>query len=385
MRILHTADLHLGRMLYGRSLLDDQRYFIEQVLLPAVKRERTDLVVIAGDIFDRQVAPGDAIALFDRLVTMLTQDAKVPVVACAGNHDSAQRLSFGQALLKSGGLYLYTSLAQACAPARFEDEYGPVEVYALPHFDLFSARDALGDNTVASLGDAYRRLAGAMRAQFDPAARHVLLAHCFVSGAKKPDGTLYVGDSAQISADVFDGFDYVALGHLHGPQPVGRSAVRYSGSPLAYSFDECGQKKGLTLVELEAPGGAPAVTQLPVQPLHGVRILTGKFDELCAAAKEDAQADDYLYVQLTDPAPVFEPVARLREFYPNLLGLSLAFFDRALDEGRQVLSDKVAKGVDDTALFTAFLDQVCGVKAEDADVALFEAAAKAARGEEAAQ
>lgn len=336
MRFLHLADLHLGRMLYGRSLIPDQSYFLENVLLPAVDAHRPDAVLIAGDVFDRPVASLEAIALFDRLLSALTERGAA-VVAISGNHDGPERMAVGKPFLARHGIHIVTQLEEAFSPILL----GGAEIFALPYFETAQMRAFLGDETLRGAGACMRAAVERMAARFTPGRTHILLAHCFAAGSTVSDSEsgIFVGGAADVPTDVFDVFDYAALGHLHAPQRAGNRA-RYAGSPLKYSVDEEHQKKSLTLVSAE--NGEVSVELLPIRPLHDVKRVSGTLEALCAGPIDE----DYAEIRLTDNAPVYMPAERLRPVFPNLLAVQNEWFTareehaaRAGNASRETLLD----------------------------------------------
>lgn len=362
-KLLHTSDWHLGKSIYGRSLLPDQEYFIREVFLPAVRRERPDCVLLCGDIYDRPVAPVEAIRLFDETVTALAEWG-VPLAAITGNHDGADRVALGASLLREKGIAIVNRLGP-CEPIRLSDGGQRVDLYPLPYFEPEQARAFFGDNDIRGFHDAYRAVLRPIRESLDPESCSILLAHCFVAGASVSDSEnpLSVGGSAQVGAELFDGFAYVALGHLHGPQRAGSNA-RYSGSPLSYSFDECHQTKSMTLLEIERR--EVSVRLLPVPPLREMREISGTFRELMEQGKQ-APSEDYLFAHITDRSPVYLPMEQLREYYPNLLGLDNGWL--AAEAGG--LTPRRKQG--EQEIFEAFLSQICGQEPTPSDRETFAA------------
>lgn len=383
MKIFHTSDWHLGKMVYGRSLLPDQAHFVNDVFLPAVRSERPDLVLLAGDIFDRQIAPVEAIRLFDRFVTEMSA-LHVPLALIAGNHDGADRIAIGAGLLRRSGIYIGTALADAFEPAVITAGGATVQVFLLPYCEPAAVRDYLKDDSLRSFQDAYAALLGRVRQQLAPGAFHILLAHCFVMGGalSSSESPTFVGGSSEVNPSVFEGFDYVALGHLHGPQKAGPNG-RYAGSPLKYSFDEAGQKKSFTVLNVE--NGRAEISEYIRPPLHDMRVLSGPFRDLLEAARA-APSEDYLYAALTDCAPVYMPVDQLRPYYPNLLGLSSEWLARtgAAGENGGLRDQLMHRKTDDLYIFEQFLNQICGCEADDGDRTLFLQAMRSC-GEEAEQ
>ena len=269
MKILHTSDWHLGRMIYGRSLLPDQEYFIEHVFYPILEEEKPDMVLLAGDVYDRQIAPVAAIRLFDRVLSELHR-RNIQVAVISGNHDGPDRMALGASMLRESGIYFATSLENAFHPIVFPSEDFPCHLYLLPYCEPAEVRDYFQDDSIRGFTESYQAVLDKLRAGLDPAACNILAAHCFVAGGTLSDSEspIYVGGLGEVNPAVFQGFDYVALGHLHAPQKAGSNG-RYSGSPLKYSFDEENQQKSLTLVETAKHGCH--IRELPVRPLRDMR------------------------------------------------------------------------------------------------------------------
>lgn len=365
MQLFHTSDWHLGRMLYGRSLLEDQRHFLEEQFLPAVEEERPACVLLAGDLYDRQVAPPEAIALLDRTLSRLVE-LEVPVCAIAGNHDGPSRIAILKSALRRAGVYLATQLEDAFAPVTIEQGGQAVQVFLLPYFDTAQVRDFLGDETLKGENACMEALLHRMLPLFAPGAAHVLVAHCFAAGSQTCDSesVALVGGSGQVSPGLFEAFDYVALGHLHGPQKAGEKA-RYSGSPLKYSIDEAGQKKGF--LTLTWDGTAMAAELRPTRPLRDVGRLTGQFQDLLARG-EASPCQDYVELVLEDQEPVLLAAERLRPYYPNLLSVSHPKAFAMATAGQRAAK---LQNQDQATVFASFLKDVCQIEPEEEDLALF--------------
>lgn len=363
MILFHTSDWHLGRMLRGRSLIEDQRYFLEEIFLPAVEREHPACVLLAGDIYDRQVPPPEAIRLFDRTLDRLTQ-LGCKVLAISGNHDGADRIAIMKKALRQSGIYLATQPEDALEPVLLEEDGLSVQVFLLPYFDPVQARDFFGDDSLRGESQCMERMLAELKPRFLPGAKHILVAHCFAAGAAVCDSeSIFVGGSGQVPPALFADFDYTALGHLHGPQKAGENA-RYSGSPLKYSISEAGQRKGF--LRLTADEEGIRAEETPIVPLRDVREVRGLFADL-EAAGEAAPCNDYLDISLEDPAPVLMAAERLRPYYPNLLEVRNQW--AVLTEEGQ--SRARLKGLSREDLFLAFMRDICGTEAEEGDLALF--------------
>lgn len=369
MKILHTSDWHLGKMIYGRSLLPDQEYFINQVFLPAIREERPDLVILAGDVFDRQVAPVDAIRLFDRFLSEIS-GLHIPFALITGNHDGADRIAIGTSLLRQSGIYIGTSLTDVFAPAVIKAGTETAHIYLLPYFEPAAVREFLKDESIKSFQEAYFALLNRVRQQLDETVINVLVAHCFVIGGElsASESPTFVGGSSEVNPSVFEGFDYVALGHLHGPQKAGENG-RYSGSPLKYSFDETHQRKSFTILNINKT--QKEITTCSQPPLHDMRVLSGNFAELLAQVKANP-SNDYLYFNLEDKAPVYMPMDQFRPYCPNLLGLTSEWLNVGRGDLQNNLREQLMhRKIDDLYIFEQFLNQICGCDADDADRKLF--------------
>lgn len=320
MRILHTADWHLGKLFYGDYLTDDQSYVLTEQLLPMIRDEGIDAVVLAGDVYDRSLPPADAVALFDEIATKITAEAGVPFFVISGNHDSAARLSFGSRMLEKQGFYIAGELDKLNGPVVLRDAYGPVAFALLPFIEPASARLYFGDDTIRSHEDALARLIDSRRG--GTGMRTVCVAHAFVVGGESSDSErpLSIGGSDAVSPALFSDYTYTALGHLHGPQQVGGPNVRYAGSLLKYSFGERRQKKGAVVVDIDEKGGT-ATSFLPFSPRHDVRVIEGLFEDIMAG--EDVHADDYILFRLTDTVPILDGMAKLRQKYPRAAALEM--------------------------------------------------------------
>ena len=282
-------------------MLDDQSVVLSQIAEVAEKR-KVDAVVIAGDVYDKAVPSVEALRAFEGFLIQLSR-LDVPVCVIAGNHDSAERLSFGAAFMELNHIHIAREFTATPQRVRLSDEYGPVDFHLLPFVKPTDVRMAFPDEDIASYDDAVRVAIGHMDVDAD--ARNVLVAHQFVTAAgRQPEvcdsETVSVGGVDNVDASLFDAFDYVALGHLHGKQSVGRAEVRYCGSPLKYSFSEAPQIKAITIVGLDESGGV-SISELPLTPRHDMREVSGFFEDLKSqAATEGAAAEDYLHVTLSD-------------------------------------------------------------------------------------
>lgn len=317
MKWFHLSDLHLGKRLCEVPLLSDQAHILSQILaLTAV--ERPDGVLIAGDVYDKPVPSAEAVGLLDDFLVRLSRQG-VPAYLISGNHDSAERLSFGGRLMAAGGVHVAPVYSGQVEPIVLADQYGPVHLYLLPFLKPAHVRRFFPEASIESYTDAVAAVVSAM--EIDPAVRNVLVAHQFVTGSVRcASEEVSVGGTDNVDVSVFDGFDYVALGHLHSPQRAGRDTVRYCGAPLAYSFPEAEQEKSVTVVELKEKGTVSLRT-LPLTPLRRLGELRGTYEELtCRQFYEGTDYQSrYLRVVLTDEEDVVDAAVKLRMVYPGLM------------------------------------------------------------------
>lgn len=319
MRFFHLSDLHIGKRLFGFSLLEDQAYILNQILQLA-RQQAPDAFLLAGDIYDKAVPSAEAVQLFDHFLTELSSTGR-PVFIISGNHDSAERLAFGAGVLRHSAVYVAPPFCGNIAPITLQDAYGPLDVYLLPFIKPHTVRPLFPDREIATYQDAAAAVLETLRP--DPARRSILVAHQFAAGAVPADSEeLSVGGTEQIDAALFAGFDYVALGHIHRPQQVLRPTVRYCGTPLAYSFAEAGQEKSVTVAEL-AEKGRVALSFLPLEPLRQLRELRGSYMELTDRKNYVGTAvEDYLHIILTDEQDIPDAIGKLRSIYPHIMQLS---------------------------------------------------------------
>ena len=321
MKFLHTSDWHLGMTFSGGiSFEADQRYALDSIL-EIISGEKVDGVLIPGDIFDKSIVSQEALRLYDEYITRICLDLNVPVFLTAGNHDSPERLSGCRRLLEKSGLYICGILEkEPCVINR-----GDTDIFLLPWISTDKVKSLYPDDAekIVSMEDAYRIVLDGFRKRFVKGHKNILLAHAFVSGAETSvsDRAAEVGRAAMIVSSVFDGFDYVALGHIHGAQKAGKDSIRYCGTPLKYSFSEANDEKSVLVVELENKGTVHTRT-VSLKPLHDMREIKGTYEELTLKKNYEGQnTQDYVHITLTDEEDVIDAVAKLRVIYPNLMKL----------------------------------------------------------------
>ena len=319
MRFLHLGDLHLGKSLGEFDLIEDQKYILDQIL-GIVQEKSVDAVLIAGDVYDKTIPSEAAINLLDYFLYRLSETgAKTFLIS--GNHDSAERVAFGSRLMSSRQIYLSPIFESDVEPITISDRHGEINIYMLPFVKPSLVKRVYPEEEIITYQDAVN--AAVQHMQIDTDKRNVLLAHQFVTGAARCDSEeLSVGGLDDVDASIFDGFDYVALGHLHGPQKIGKETVRYSGTPLKYSFSEANQKKAAVIVDVEEKGKIN-IQQIPLVPKHDMREIRGTYMEVTALDfYKDMKTDDYLHITLTDEEDIPDAIGKLRTIYPNIMKLS---------------------------------------------------------------
>ncbi|MDU1939763.1 MAG: exonuclease SbcCD subunit D [Veillonella sp.] len=377
MRFLHTADWHLGRIFYGQYLTDDQAHVLENQFFSILKDEKIDGILLAGDVFDRAVPPIEAIELWDSIITRLAMDYKVPLFVVSGNHDGAERLEVGRSMLSQSGIHIWGSPHHALQPFEFEGSDGKIAICPMPFSEPRRIGDALGfgsanisSETIQHLvahnesalnlhnyDQMYQAWSNHLRNQVPKGMRSIAISHAFVMGGDVggSERTLSIGGSEQVSPQVFKDFQYTALGHLHGPQRMGADYIRYSGSPLKYSFDEHTQKKSFTIVDMDAKGNVD-ISTIPVEAKRDVVILEGYFEDLLNNKELQAKhKDDYVQARLLDTMPIMDGMAKLRQVYHRCMTIDLV--------GRVAtpmadMDEAVFKELNERELFNQFAETV---------------------------
>ena len=321
MKLIHLSDLHLGKKVHETSMLEDQRYILQEIL-GIIDEEAPEAVLIAGDVYDKSVPSAEAVRLLDDFLVELSRR---PLQTCliSGNHDSPERLSFGGRLMEKSGVHIAPVYDGTLTPLTLTDAYGPVDIYLLPFLKPAHVRRFFPEREITSYTDAMAAVLEA--AEVDTDRRNVLVTHQFVTaGSEQPDRSdseeLSVGGTDNVEACVFDAFDYAALGHIHGPQKVGRETVRYCGTPLKYSFSEAHHHKSVTVVELEEKGTVRVSTR-PLIPMRDMVELRGTYNEIMLHSFYDGTSwpDDYVHITLTDEDDIPNAIGNLRTVYRNLL------------------------------------------------------------------
>ncbi|WP_042356114.1 exonuclease SbcCD subunit D [Bacillus rubiinfantis] len=354
MKFIHTADWHLGKLVHGVYMTEDQREVLNQ-FVDIVQEEQPDAVIIAGDLYDRSVPPTEAVQLLDDILYKINVECRTPVLAIAGNHDSAERLSFGSSWYKHSQFYLAGKLENCFEPICI----GGVNFYLLPYAEPGVIRQLQEDDSIHSHHDAMKALVGRIEETLDVSTPNVLVGHAFVLGGKTSDSerVLSVGGSGCVGVELFEPFAYTALGHLHSPDAIRHDKVKYSGSLLKYSFSEAKQKKSISIIEI-AENGQVSQRYRSLVPTYDMRELEGYLDELLDPQfYEKQRTNDYLKITLLDEGALIDPIHKLRQVYPNVLHL-----ERKIDavdlKQKQVFRTEQKQKKSDLELFSQFYSEM---------------------------
>lgn len=351
MKLMHLSDLHIGKRVNEFSMLEDQKYILRQILSIA-DTQGPDGVILAGDIYDKPVPPSEAVQVFDWFLTELAA-REIPVFVVSGNHDSAERLAFGARLMSSRDIYLSPVYDGKVEKVCLRDEFGEVWIHLLPFLKPSTVRHVFEDEEPQTYQDAVRTALSHM--EVDGMKRNVLAAHQFVTGAARCQSEeVLVGGLDNVDASLFDAFDYVALGHIHSPQSVGRKCVRYCGTPLKYSFSEEGQEKSVTMVELREKGNV-SIETIPLRPLRDMRTIRGTYLEVTALSfYENTNREDYIRAVLTDEEDIPDGLQKLRVIYPNLMGLE--YDNKRTRESQSIEAAQAVEQKSELELFEEFYE-----------------------------
>jgi len=370
LKFFHTADWHLGKLVQGVYMTDGQRYVLDQ-FVEAIKEEKPDAVVIAGDLYDRAVPPTEAIALLDEVLEKITMELGIPVLAIGGNHDSPGRLHFGSGLMRANGYHIAGQMTKVIDPVVLSDDYGEVHFHLVPFADPSVVKHLYDDETIVNHNDAMKKVTSAIREHMVEGVRHVFVGHAFVTPhGESEDNTsdserpLAIGGAEYVSAHLFEGFDYTALGHLHQAHYVLNETVRFAGSPMKYSISEEHHNKGFLIIELDAEGQV-SVEKRELKPKYDMRTVVGTMEDILLYPV----SEDYIFVKLLDETPVLFPMEKVRSVYPNamhverkvLLSATGVTDEQRMEHGKH----------DDLALFKAFYEEMKGEAADAETETLF--------------
>ena len=357
-KLIHLSDLHLGKRVNEFPMIEDQKFILKKIL-NVIDEERPDGVIIAGDVYDKSVPSAEAVELFDDFLVRLAE-RKLQVYIISGNHDSPERLAFGNRLMDVSGIHFSPVYHGRVVPLELTDEYGSLRIYMLPFIKPVTVKRFFPDETIESYTDAVRAAVEEMG--IDRSVRNVLVTHQFVTGAERSESEdVSVGGSDNVDASVFDGFDYVALGHIHGPQNIDSERIRYCGTPLKYSFSEAKHEKSVSVVEFAEKGNV-SVRTVPLVPMHEMVELKGTYEELTLRSFYEGTTypEDYVHITLTDEDDIPDAVSKLRVIYHNLMKLDY--------DNKRTRHEAVVSGAEDVErkspleLFSEFYLQQNGVE-----------------------
>lgn len=369
MKFFHTADWHLGKLVQGIYMTEEQRFVIHQ-LIEAIDIEKPDAVIISGDLYDRAVPPMEAVNLLDELMAEIVLKRKTPVLSIAGNHDSPSRLNFGSKLMKDSGLYIVGQLNEELKSVILNDEYGEVHFHLIPYADPSQVRHLFDDDTVTNHQEAMRRIVEEIDKTLDLSKRHVFIGHAFVTArGQQEENTsdserpLAIGGAEYVDAALFNNFHYTALGHLHQAHYVLNETIQYAGSPLKYSISEEHHKKGYFIVELDQQGKVTLEKRLLV-PNRDMRTIEGYMQDIL----HHPVSQDFVFVKLLDETPILSPMEQIRTVYPNAMHVERKVFKSITSNEKEQVS---RRKTDDFTLFQSFYTEVSGKEPSDETENLF--------------
>lgn len=351
MKFLHLSDLHLGKRIHNFSMIEDQKYILQEILKVA-DEEKITSVIIAGDVYDKPVPSAEAVALFDDFLVSLAK-RNLNVFVISGNHDSPERIAFGEKLMRLGRVYMSPVYNGKIEPVILDDEFGPVNVYMLPFVKPIHVRHYFEEERIEDYTDALKCVIAHM--DIRETERNILICHQFVTGAMRSESEeISVGGLDNVDASVFEGFDYVALGHIHGPQNIGGEKVRYCGTPLKYSFSEADNKKSVTIVELSQKGDM-SVTTRELKPLRDLVKIKGFFSDITSSDfYKKMDTESYVQVTLLDEQDIPNAFGKLATVYPNLM--QMRYENKRTMEERELLADGESLEISPELLFSQFYE-----------------------------
>ena len=348
MKIIHTADWHLGKIIYSNYMTEDQKYILNN-FINYLSQNKPDVLIIAGDLYDRAVPPSEAVNLLNKTLSKIVLEMKIPTLIISGNHDSAERLEFLNGILSGMDLHIEGTLKKEVKKVTFSDNYGPVNFYLLPYVEFQKAKDIFEinfENKTQALKHYIDNL------DLNEKERNILISHEYIMGGEESESErpLSIGGSEFVDYSIFEIFDYVALGHLHRPQKFKNEKINYSGSLLKYSFSESNHKKGMNLVEIKEKGNID-IQKIPFETERDMKVIKGMFDEIM----KKESTDDYLHIVLENEKPVYDAINKLRSKFSNVLSLD---FPNLKTNDDIKTSDKNIKDISPVELFESFYKEV---------------------------
>lgn len=350
MKIIHLADLHIGKRVNEFSMIDDQKYILNQIL-EIIDKEKPDAVIIAGDVYDKQVPSIEAVELLDSFISDISK-RKTTTFIISGNHDSAERLAFGSSLMAMGKIYISPVYNGKISKYTLKDDFGSANFYLLPFVKPSHVKRFFPDEKIESYTDAIKVVVDNLK--LDTSEINILIAHQFVTGASRTESEeISVGGLDNVDASVFEDFDYVALGHIHRPQKIGTERIRYCGTPLKYSFSEVNDTKSVSIIEINSKEDFNLRT-IPLVPKRDMRKIRGTYEELITKTSyENTNTDDYIHVTLTDEFNVVDAIQKLRVIYKNIM--KLEYDNMRTRESRKInLDDMVIENKNPLEIFSEF-------------------------------
>jgi len=370
MKFFHTADWHLGKLVQGVYMTEDQEYILNQ-FIEAIKEEKPDAVIIAGDLYDRAVPPTEAVHLLDQVLDEIVLDLKIPVLAIAGNHDSPGRLNFGSKMMRENGFYITGELPKKLEPVVLSDEHGEVHFHLVPYTDPSTVRNVFEDEDIRTHHDAADKIVQQIKGNMDEDARHVYVGHAFVTpygeqeeNTSDSERPLSIGGAEYVGADIFSSFHYTALGHLHQAHRVLSENICYSGSILKYSISEEHHQKGYYIVEIDAQGNVTTEKRL-LTPIRDMRTVESTMKDLLTYPINE----DYVFVKLLDETPVLSPMEKVRSVYPNAMHVERKVITSSATA--KTTEAKARSQMSDLDLFKSFYEEVTGASATEETENLF--------------
>lgn len=350
MKIIHLADLHIGKRVNEFSMIDDQKYILNQIL-EIIDKEKPDAVIIAGDVYDKQVPSIEAVELLDSFISDISK-RKTTTFIISGNHDSAERLAFGSSLMAMGKIYISPVYNGKISKYTLKNDFGSANFYLLPFVKPSHVKRFFPDEKIESYTDAIKVVVDNLK--LDTSKINILIAHQFVTGASRTESEeISVGGLDNVDASVFEDFDYVALGHIHRPQKIGTERIRYCGTPLKYSFSEVNDTKSVSIIEINSKEDFNLRT-IPLIPKRDMRKIRGTYEELITKTNyENTNTDDYIHVTLTDEFNVVDAIQKLRVIYKNIM--KLEYDNMRTRESRKInLDDMVIENKNPLEIFSEF-------------------------------
>lgn len=371
MKIFHMGDWHVGKLVNGFYMTEDQEFLMDS-LFEKIKSEKPDVLLIAGDLYDRSVPPVGAVELLNKTFKKIIKELNTKVIAVAGNHDSNERIEFGSAMLKDSGLYLVGNLTKDINRIVIEDKFGPVNFYPIPYADVPVVRDLFEDEEIKTYDDAMRKVVENINISLNKKERNIAISHGYVTYMKgdefeeleesESEKPLAIGGTELINVKHFENFNYTALGHLHGPQKVYSDKVRYSGSLMKYSFSEVNQKKGITVIDLMEDGEVE-ISFIPLVPKRDFRVISGTLSDIISNNNDDKNKEDYIKIVLKDKGELLDPMAKIRAIYPNTMELIREERIRANSENKAMATN--IKERSKLNLFQSFYEDIVGDELND--------------------